>query len=495
MKFSKNMISNLLAIAVPFFLATVVNADDCQLIDGNYYCSETEAVVFSNVGYSGSYSDVTSMDETSCACTQSEVTFSGSNSPFDQELSVHFRGPLKLVQFGVYYPASSSVSKKKREEDQTQECSTVVFHHDHGNKRDVVTDIVEVMHTVYVDGDGNLITDSTAVTTAVSTSDTTGNTVGVTTTLVQDDAVSAEEVTSADATTASTSAAITTSSSSSSASSSSASSSSISSSSISSSSASSSSTSSSDSSGSSSSWSRHSYYTPGSTDNCTFMNYYGGSGSGTWSSCFGDSISFANSDASGGASSATALEEVTISSDVEYMIFSGDACNGNDCGYYRSGIPAYHGFYGADKMFVFEFEMPHDSSSSSSTYNYDMPAIWLLNAKIPRTLQYGNSDCSCWKTGCGELDLLEILTSGSEKLIAHLHDGQGDNGGTSGGGGSQDYFVRPTSGTMKVAVIFDSSDSSIHVVQLDSSADFDSSLDASTVSSWLEQSGSTAALS
>ncbi|XBW35915.1 hypothetical protein QEN19_001489 [Hanseniaspora menglaensis] len=133
--------------------------------------------------------------------------------------------------------------------------------------------------------------------------------------------------------------------------------------------------------------------------------------------------------------------------------------------------------------------MPTSSTSSSS--NDDMPAIWMLNAKIPRTLQYGNSDCSCWSTGCGELDLFEILSTGSDKLISHIHDGQGDNGSSSGGSGSSDYFDRPTSGTMKAAVIF-SSDSSITIVKLDDSTTFGSSLDSDTVSSWLSTSGSVA---
>lgn len=170
------------------------------------------------------------------------------------------------------------------------------------------------------------------------------------------------------------------------------------------------------------------------------------------------------------------------------MIFSGTECSGNTCGYYRDNIPAYQGFGGGDKIFVFEFSMPSDTDGSA--YNQDMPAIWLLNAKVPRTLQYGDSDCSCWKTGCGEMDLFEILTAGSDKLISHIHSGQGDNGQSSGGGGSQDYFTRPTSSTLKAAVIFDSSAQSVHIVQVDD--DFDAELSSSTVSSWLDTAGSAA---
>ena len=134
--------------------------------------------------------------------------------------------------------------------------------------------------------------------------------------------------------------------------------------------------------------------------------------------------------------------------------------------------------------------MPSDGSSG---FNADMPAVWLLNAKIPRTLQYGDSSCSCWKTGCGELDLFEILSSGSNKLISHLHDGQGASSNTNnGGGGSQDYFARPTSGSLKAAVIFTSNE--IHIVQVDDSTNFGSSLDEDTVNSWLQQSGSAATI-
>ena len=131
------------------------------------------------------------------------------------------------------------------------------------------------------------------------------------------------------------------------------------------------------------------------------------------------------------------------------------------------------------------------TSTTTTTSNDDMPAIWLLNAKIPRTLQYGDADCSCWATGCGEMDLFEVLTSGSDKMISHIHDGQGDAGTPYGGSGDSDYFDRPTSGTMKAAVIF-SSDSTITIVKLDDSTTFGSSLDADTVNEWLSTDASVA---
>lgn len=413
----------------------------------------TKKVSYQGVGYSGSYKDVTAMDEDSGSCSQETKKFSGKLAPLDEELSAHFRGPLKLLQFGVYYPSSGSNNKKREDEE---ECTTKHVHHKH--KR--ATEIVEVTQTVIVDGNGNTQT-SLATTTATAGSGDNGE---------QD--TTQTSTASAAATGGSGSGS---GSGSSSASSSSASSES-------------SSESSSDSSVAAGDWERVAYYTPGSTDNVTFLNYYGGSGSGVWSSAFGNSLSYANKDASGGSSSSVALEETTIDSNVEYVIMSGSKCDGDDCDFYREGIPAYHGFAGNTKIMVFEFEMP--SATDSASFNYDMPAIWLLNAKIPRTLQYGDEECSCWKTGCGELDLFEVITSGSDELICHLHSGQGKDGSAQGGGGSSDYFQRPTSGSMKAAVIF--SDGEINVVEVDD--DFGSSLDSSTVKSWVSQSGSKATL-
>lgn len=56
-----------------------------------------------------------------------------------------------------------------------------------------------------------------------------------------------------------------------------------------------------------------------------------------------------------------------------------------------------------------------------------MPAIWLLNAHIPRTSQYSNNvNCSCWRSGCGEFDVFEVMnTTEYLHLYSTLHDYQG----------------------------------------------------------------------
>ena len=470
----RTIIPALLALAGPI-------KADCTFSGGNWYCSQTDAIIYTNVGISSSYMEVTNMDESTCQCQQVSFPFSGSLAPLNEELSVHFRGPIQLKQFGVYYPMSGFQGLKKRHlqkrdinEDDflKEECQeTVRTRVRHAHKRDVAVEYVEVTATVYVDEEGQIVTDA---------EDMLGNDFGQASEAPEGgNSYSSSPQTSNDWT-----------SSSSSTSEEQWTSSSSSSSSISSTSSSEAATSSSAGSGSGSgsyspgNWQRAAYYTPGNAENCTFMNHMGGTaGSGVWSSCFGNSISFMASNGVDGAAQAQALGDVTVNSGNEFMIFSGVPCNGYDvCGYYREGIPAYQGFAGDFKIFVFEFSMP--SQPDATGLNQDMPAIWMLNAKIPRTVQYGKADCSCWSTGCGELDLFEILDVGSNKLITHIHDSQG--------GGTQDWFERPVDSTMKAAVIFDGSDRTIHIVEVND--EFGSILSEETVSAWLSKTGTIATL-
>ena len=80
-------------------------------------------------------------------------------------------------------------------------------------------------------------------------------------------------------------------------------------------------------------------------------------------------------------------------------------------------------------------------------FNGDMPSIWLLNAQVPLTSQYGtNAECSCWTSGCGEFDLFEVLDSGNTRCKSTLH--------MAPAGGSSDYFKRPVKNTITAAVVF-----------------------------------------
>jgi hypothetical protein len=101
-------------------------------------------------------------------------------------------------------------------------------------------------------------------------------------------------------------------------------------------------------------------------------------------------------------------------------------------------------------------------------FDGDMPAIWVLNANIPRTLQYGDSECSCWESGCGEFDIVETLVGGSTYLKSTLH--------TNTPGGDSDFIMRPTSGSMMMAVVFDGATSTIQIQVLPNSTVFATSM-------------------
>lgn len=231
-------------------------------------------------------------------------------------------------------------------------------------------------------------------------------------------------------------------------------------------------------------WDRISYYNAESqtSTNVTFLTH-----AGEASTCLGSALTYASSNGTGYADSSTILESNNlINSNEEFIIFSDLECPesgaDNSCGVYRSGIPAYHGFSGTTKMFLFEFEMPE--ANVTLEYYYDMPAIWFLNAKIPRTSQYGSdASCSCWNSGCGEIDVFEVMNSSTtDQLYSTIHDYQG-SGDINNGMQADGYFSRDTSSTMKGGVVF-GTDGTISIFMLDN-LEISDSLEASSVTSWI----------
>lgn len=112
------------------------------------------------------------------------------------------------------------------------------------------------------------------------------------------------------------------------------------------------------------------------------------------------------------------------------------------------------GFSGHDLTLLFEFQMPHDSSA-------DQPALWLLNARIPQTQQYG--PCSCWKSGCGEFDVFEVLAPGDAKCKSTFH--------SVFAAGDPNYFDRPADAPVRVAVAFDGAGTAVSVKVLSPGGD------------------------
>lgn len=239
------------------------------------------------------------------------------------------------------------------------------------------------------------------------------------------------------------------------------------------------------------SWDRIAYYDGDAqtADNVTFLTAAGDS-----SPCLGKALTYADSDGTSKASSKTTLANGTlITSDQEFMIFSNVSCAAskfsNDCGVYRDGIPAFKGFSGVTKMFLFEFEMPQETQANSSSFEYyDMPAIWLLNARIPRTSQYPtNENCSCWATGCGEFDIFEVMNgTESNHMYSTIHDYQG-TGDIGTGLVAPGYIGRNIYAAMKGGVVFDSEGSV--AVFLSNSTTFDD-ISGTDVLSWISTASS-----
>ncbi|KAF5100778.1 hypothetical protein D0Z03_000755 [Geotrichum reessii] len=480
MKQSSTLLATALTASVG--LVSAGGADSsCTNIIGNYYCNEVSQVQYTNIGFQGSYNEVISFNTDSCTCDSKPVKFSGSLAPFDQELSVHFRGPLQLKQFAQYSFSDNTNRKRhlhhvhKREDPEmveyvyvTQDVSitTTVFGNDASAKPTSTSALFNTPESVQTKPQESSVLlantpnkqqESAAASSAIQSIASSGNS-GST---VKNDGSSKNIVISSSSSVGASSEPAKTVST----------------------------VAPKKSSVSGTGWSRDAYYNADSSTSSglVFLNNLGGvNGSGIWDACFGNSLSFCGSDGVSASNEPTTLSNVFLPSNKEFTIFSGRECNGDSCGFYRPGTPAYHGFGGVKKIFMFEFKMPMDSGSNEQI-NADMPAIWLLNAQIPRTLQYGNGKCSCWSSGCGEFDIFEVLNSGNKWLTSHLHSGQGsrDPSGSYGGGGTPDYIMRPIDKYMKAAVVFDENTITITVLKDDVS--FDNFITQDIISGWIKE--------
>ncbi|QPG76901.1 hypothetical protein FOA43_004295 [Brettanomyces nanus] len=237
------------------------------------------------------------------------------------------------------------------------------------------------------------------------------------------------------------------------------------------------------------SWTRGAYYDSeeGTADNVTFLGNVGDD-----NLCLGRALNYVTSNGTALASDSTVLDNITVASAHEYAIYSSKKCSDSssssgDCGVYREGIDAYHGFYGTVKAFLFEFYSPTDNSEEdlvNKTSSYDMPAIWLLNAEIPRTAQYPtNGNCSSWNTGAGEFDIFEVMNvTERNHFYSTIHDFQGiDDLGT----GIQmfAYLDRTPNSVMKGGIVFGGDGTA--TVFLSNSTTFDDTLENSDLNSWI----------
>lgn len=411
----KSVILGTAAALGSFGLATATSCSG-PVINSISYCNPVDQISYSDLGYSGTYQDVTGMDLGACTCSYAPKAFSGPLAPLNEGLSLHIRGPVYLKQFAVYYPAPPNGNNyNKRAHHQH-----LGRHHAHHKRAMVYTTITE---TVVVDAAGSTIWPKPTETGQglydnpheTSVPKTGNGDKGVDNHTFD---YSDGDVTAPDG-----------------------------------------------------SWVRKAYYDAESQtrEGLVFMNHRGGQGSGDFDmNCGGNSISYMSPDAKKGSATPQTLQNAPVNTRDEYIIFSDEECD-ESCGFYRPGIPAYKGFAGSKKIFVFEFSMPNDVTDQD--FNNDLPAIWALNSKIPRTSQYGigGKPCSCWDSGCGELDLFEVLKDANSMCKTHYHSKQGAVG-QYGGGGDVSYFPRPLQ-PVKYAVYFDG-DKNVKITKLPSNISF-----------------------
>ncbi|KAL9947378.1 target of Sbf [Verticillium nonalfalfae] len=411
---------------------------------GNWFCGAVDQILYSNVGHPGTYKAVSHMGSDG-SCNFEDKAFTGPLAPFNEELALILRGPLELDRLDVY-----NIVEKKQKRDagvpQSQIHARRHFHgHHHLHKKHAQEKRGEDWITATIDGQ------------VVSWINTYHGATDVPSTepAAEEKPAPAEKPAAPEVqaqalkeypepTTTSVAPRPTP-------------------------------TKSTPENVATGDYTRIAHYDAdkGVADGLVFLGNYGGDGSGVFDTVWGNSLSYINSKATGGSPSPQVLEKVLIPSNKEFAIYSDKPCTDGSCGYVRPGSVAYHGFGGESKVFLMRFSMPLDGSSG---FNADMPAAWLLNAKIPRTQQYG--DCSCWQTDCGEFDILEVLAPGDTKCKSTFH--------TNVNGGSSDYFKRPTDGFINVATVFDAASGQVSVKILGDNVDFATSLSEDLVQSWIQ---------
>lgn len=136
------------------------------------------ALKYTSVGGSGTYSQVTNMIQgawPSCtvnpSCITSPKTVSGSLAPFDEELTMVFRGPLTLHNVAVYQPSNSSAATWKLTSSWAQgsQPNNLVFMNNKGGSKSGEWDTCGGASQSYANGDW------TDATTAPNAESYTGN--------------------------------------------------------------------------------------------------------------------------------------------------------------------------------------------------------------------------------------------------------------------------------------------------------------------------------
>ncbi|KIX01810.1 uncharacterized protein Z518_09537 [Rhinocladiella mackenziei CBS 650.93] len=413
--------------------AVVAQNPDCYEEKGNWYCNEVGAISYSNFGTAGQYQKVTQMGPNG-ECTFADQSYHGGMAPMDGEVSWHFRGPIHLKQFAFYTSGSSETKRSIHPPPIQRRHAHQQLHHHHHNHaaREVHDEDMDIVGEKRAVGDVVIATINGKVVTWTNEYDGSAPATAATAAPAAEEAVTLATAVYGSPTAAPSMNV------------------------------------------GPGQWGRQAYYNAeqGIADGLVFLNHHGGQGSGVFDTVWGMSLSYASADNSAGSPSPVTLADTLIGDNSEFVLMTDKPCSDGGCGTVRDGTVAYHGFDGASKLFLLDFSMP---LSGATGFNADMPAAWMLNAQIPRTLQYGK--CSCWDSGCGEFDVFEVLDSGNQKCKSTWHGVHSL--------GDSNWFPRPISGTKKVAVLFDGSSSTAHIIVLRDDTNFDASIAESTVAGFL----------
>ncbi|KAL2436814.1 PGA52-like protein [Exophiala dermatitidis] len=428
----------LLALALAANTVVVAGDSNCYEEKGNWYCSQVDAISYSNFGTAGQYQKVTEMGSAG-QCQFAAQSYQGGMAPLDGEVSWHFRGPIRLKQFAFYTSGASETKRSIQPSPHQRRYAHKHLHHherqasaveeeQHAEEKrgvgDWVTAVIDGQTVSWINQWSGVAANSAAGSAAASPSPTA---------VFSASAVEASSAAAYRAPASSASASVGT-----------------------------------------GQWGRQAYYNAeqGVADGLVFLNHHGGQGSGVFDTVWGMSLSYASADNTAGSASPVALADTLIGDNSEFLIMTDKPCANGACGTVRDGTVAYHGFDGASKLFLLEFSMP---LSGATGFNSDMPAAWILNAQIPRTIQYGS--CSCWQSGCGEFDVFEVLDSGNQKCKSTWHGAHSL--------GDSNWFQRPINGTKKAAVVFDGTSSTAHIIWLSDDTNFDTTISQSTVAGFL----------
>ncbi|KAK0657400.1 putative TOS1-like glycosyl hydrolase-domain-containing protein [Cercophora newfieldiana] len=411
--------------------------------NGNWYCQPVSHITYQDFGASGGeYQDVVHMDQRTGACEFKTRKFSGPLAPFNEPMYIHFRGPVRLKQVAVYLPSndqrkreeSSVVDKEKNENPEVnnhipgqshrhqhlhQQYHQHRHRHFHEKTPKVFKRACDPIQWVTATMDGQVVSwindycpgqqqaAPTPAPTSINSPPEPVPTPATTTKAALPPFPSPSHTAAGKAAHPS-----------------------------------------------SPSFTRIAHYHAARqlSSGLTFLSNQGGSLSGHWTPTFGSTLSYVNASGTGPASSSQRLSDTLLPSSHEITLASSTPCTSTSCGYIQPGSVAYEGFpsVSGSRLILIDFSMPHAPLAGGGAQS-DMPAIWLLNARIPLTGQY--HACSCWKSGCGEFDVFETLSPGSDKAKSTFH--------SVFRGGDSNYFERPVKGTVRVVVGFDGEEGTV----------------------------------